>query len=112
MIESYSFGKFVIAGKEYKSNIKLFDKEVHEYKHLPEHKIAIDDLADLIAYNPKYIIIGTGAYGVIKISKEISDYIQKRGINLIVQKTGEACQTYNALLKEGKKVAALLHNTC
>ena len=66
----------------------------------------------LINNNPEYIVFGTGASGIMPVPSEIKEYIQKRGIKLIIQKTTDACQTYNALIKEGKKVAAFLHNTC
>lgn len=112
MIDSYQFRTFIIKGKEYNRNIKLFDKEVREYKYIPEHTLVLDDITDLINYNPLVIIIGTGAYGLMKLSKEISEYIERRRIRLVVQKTADACKTYNQSLKEGKKVAAFMHNTC
>lgn len=112
MIDNYTFGKFVIKGKEYDSNVVLLGKTVQKARHLPSHELKIDDFIPLIDYKPEYLIIGTGAYGAVKVPQEIVDFIGKKGIKLIIQKTGEACQTYNALLEEGKKVAVFLHNTC
>lgn len=112
MIDNYTFGKFVIKGKEYDSNVILLGKTVQAARHLPGHELKLDDFVSLVEYKPEYIIIGTGAYGVVKVPQEIVDFIEQKGIRLIIEKTGEACQTYNALLKEGKKVAAFLHNTC
>jgi len=112
MIDNYTFGKFVIKGKEYDSNVILLGKTVQAARHLPGHELKLDDFIPLVEYKPGYIIIGTGAYGVVKVPQEIVDFIEQKGIRLIIEKTGEACQTYNALLKEGKKVAAFLHNTC
>jgi len=70
------------------------------------------DILLLVEAKPEYIIIGTGANGVMPVPEDISNFIKEKGIKIIVEKTGEACQIYNALLKESKKVAAFLHNTC
>ena len=112
MIDSYKFGEFVIKGKKYESNVELIGEQAKEHRYLENHELALDDFTVLINAKPSYLIIGTGAYGVVKPPKEIIDFIEKQGIKVIVEKTGQACKTYNSLLKQGKKVAALLHNTC
>lgn len=112
MIGSYSFGKFVIDKKEYRSNVTLINDKAKEHRYLPNHELKLDDFLPLINAKPSYIIIGTGAYGVVKVPDEITEYIEKQGIKLIIEKTGAACKTYNQLVKEGKKVAAFLHDTC
>ena len=112
MIDSYKFGEFVVDGKEYKCNIELIGDKIKEHRYLPNHELKLDDFTELINAKPEYIIIGTGAYGVVKPPKEIIEFIEKQGIKVIIEKTGTACQTYNSLLKQGKKIAALLHDTC
>ena len=112
MIDNYRFGEFIVDGKTYKSNIILIGKTVKPARHLPGHELKLDDFIELIDSRPEYIIIGTGAYGAIKVPNEIIEYIEKNGIKTIIQETGQAYQTYNAMLKQGKKIAAFLHNTC
>lgn len=112
MIDRYEFGKFIVNKKEYKSNITITGEDAREHRHLEDHKIRLDDFARLLAYNPNYIVIGTGAYGVVKVPKEIIEYIEKRNIKVIVEKTEEACKKYNELLLKGNKVAGFFHNTC
>jgi hypothetical protein len=112
MIDSYKFGEFIIKGKTYKCNVELVGETVKEHRHLDNHELNLDDFTDLINAKPEIIIIGTGAYGVVKPPKEILEFIEKQGIKVIVEKTGTACKTYDSLLKQGKKVAALMHNTC
>lgn len=112
MIDNYKFGVFIIDKKEYKTNILLLDAEVKPAEYLHEHELKIDPFIEMVEFRPSYIIIGTGAYGVIKVPQEIIDYIEKRGIKLLIEKTGDACKEYNSLLKAGIKVAAFLHNTC
>ncbi len=112
MIEHYEFGKFTINGKIYESNVKLINGKLKTYKHLDNHDLTLGDLTDLINAKPSYLIIGTGAYGVIKVKQEIIDFVKKQKIRLIIAKTGNACKKYNELVKDNKKVAAFLHNTC
>ena len=112
MIDSYKFGEFIVDKKKFECNIELINDQVKEHRYLPEHKLTLDDFTALINAKPSVIIIGTGAYGVIKPPKEIIEFIKKQGIEVIIEKTRTACKTYNRILKEGKKVAALLHNTC
>lgn len=112
MIEHYEFGRFIVDGKLHQSNIVLLGNEVKEARYLPMHQLKLDDIIPLVNYKPEIIIIGTGSSGVMKVSKEITDYIDKKGIKLVVEKTGKACETYNTLLKEGRRVAAFLHDTC
>ena len=112
MIDNYKFGEFIIDGKTFKCNIELIGNKVKKHRYLNNHELNLDDFTSLINAKPDIIIIGTGAYGVVKPQKEIIEFIKKQKIEVIIQKTGAACKTYNRLLKEGKKVAALLHNTC
>ena len=112
MIDSYTFGRFVVDGNPYESNIILLGRDVKIARYLPNHELTLNDISPLIGFNPEYIIIGTGANGLMPVTKETEDFIKENGIKLIVEKTADACRTYNALISEKKKVAAFLHNTC
>lgn len=112
MIDHYEFGRFIVNGKEYKSNITIVEGEVKEHRYLPGHDLLLEDIKPLVDAKPEYLIIGTGAYGVIKVKKEIIDYVKAKGIELIIMPTKEACAEFNRLIKQNRKVAAFLHNTC
>ena len=112
MIEHYEFGKFIVNKKEFNSNIILINDVAKEARYLENHELKLEDIYPLVDSKPEVIIIGTGAYGAVKPSKSIIDFIESKGIKLIIERTEDACNTYNRLLKEGKKVAAFLHNTC
>ena len=112
MIDSYTFGTFVIDGKRFDSNVKIIQGKAVKCRYFENHIIELNDFFDLVDQKPEYIIIGTGAYGVVRVPDEIKEYIEKAGIKLIMEKTGDACKTYNDLIKNNKKVCALLHNTC
>jgi hypothetical protein len=75
------------------------------------HRLHIDDLKDIVANGPEVLIVGTGDAGVMTIPEETAEYLQGKGIELIVQRTGQACKTFNELSKSHKIIAAL-HLTC
>lgn len=112
MIEHYTFGKFIINGKTFNTNVKIINKVTNSCRHFDGHIITKDDFTDLIAAKPEIIIIGTGSSGVVNVPQDIIDLVESSGIKLIIKRTKEACEEYNKLIKQKKNVAAIMHNTC
>jgi len=56
-------------------------------------------------------VVGTGYSGMMNVPPETRKSVESEGIELIVQKTAEACQTFNHLI-ESRTVVAALHLTC
>jgi len=72
------------------------------------HKLGLVLRADV-----DVLVIGNGVYGKLKITQAARKVVRKAGIEeLIVEKTPDACATYNRLMREGKRVAFLAHGTC
>ncbi len=112
MIDSYEFGRIVVNGKQYDSDLIIFPDFIKEnWWRKSGHSVHIEDLKDAIDANPEVIIIGTGYYGRMKVSKETREYAKSRGIQLIVENTSKAAATYNRL-SQVKKAIAALHLTC
>ena len=112
MIDTYSFGRMVINGKTYTSDVILYpDKVDDSWWRKSGHLLQKEDLRDVIQYNPEILIVGTGAYGLMKILDEVKQFLEAEGIELISEETKEACKIYNEL-KERKKVVAAFHITC
>lgn len=113
MIEHYSFGQIIVNGKKYTSDLIIYpDKVFSNWWRKEGHKLHYEDIIDVIRYKPEILIIGTGAMGVMKVPRDLIDRIEKIGIKVIVKKTREACEEFNKLIKEGRKVVAALHLTC
>lgn len=109
MIQSYTFGRYLIDGKEYRYDIKIIDGKISTWRN---HHMKVEDILDLIDAKPEVIVIGTGASGVLQVSNEIIELINSKDIELIIGMTGKACEKYNLLEKKGRKVCAILHGTC
>lgn len=112
MIDSFTFGKFVVGGKRYDSNIALQNNRVKPFPYIENHDLRLEMVKDLLDTEPEIFVIGTSASGVLKVDEEIIEYCKNKNIKLIIEKSGEAIHTYNNLLKEGKNIAAVMHNTC
>lgn len=106
-IDSYSFGCFVIDNKIYRHDIKIINNEIRLWK---DHGLNMGDVSDILENKPEIVIIGTGEVGVVNVSEEIKNFIEKKA-KLIIAETGEACRLYNELSKK-QKVNAVLHSTC
>lgn len=111
MIEKYSFGSICINGKTYKNDVLIFDNEIKEWWRERGHDLQIKDLEWIIRKKPEILIIGTGSYGFLKVSKEIKDYLNSLKIETEIEKTKKACELYNES-KDKKRVAAAFHLTC
>ena len=112
LIESYRFGKIVIDGKAYQKDVIIFPEAVRPtWWRQQGHSLSIDDLKDVIAAQPKTLIVGLGAFGRMEMPTDTLVQLEAAGIEVVAKKTETACQIYNQRKDEGGVVAAL-HLTC
>lgn len=69
--------------------------------------LGIDDLEDLLGEEPEILLVGTG-WRAERAGRELTFALARRHIGLEVMDTPAACRTFNILVGEGRKVAALL----
>ncbi len=113
MISSYSFGRLTIAGKVYTRDVIVFPERVREgWWRREGHSLCLEDLKEVLDWKPEVLVIGTGAYGAMKVPKSLVRSIESLGIRLVAKPTREAIEEFNRLLKAGVKAAAALHLTC
>lgn len=60
---------------------------------------------------PEVVVFGTGAYGIVDVSQEVKDLLQKSGVRVVIEKTDKAVKEFNNLSKSEYVIAAL-HLTC
>ncbi len=111
MVEDYSFGRIVVHGKEYSADIIIYPDGAIQDSWWREdgHYLIDSDIAKLLAANPEIIIIGTGAYGVMKVDLSLFEKYPK--IEFHALPTAEAVKLFNRL-SGGNKVGACFHLTC
>lgn len=111
-IEHYSFGRIIINGKTFNSDVIIYPSRIDSSWWRKEgHRLSIKDLDDVIKAQPDILIVGTGAYGAMKVPKETISYLESKGIKVQVDLTKNAVEIFNKLQSE-RKVIAAFHLTC
>ncbi len=112
-VNEYSFGRIVIEGKVYKSDVIVGRDFLKDGWWRKEgHRVQIEDIDDIVNYRPEVVVFGTGAYGAVRVDREVVEKLKEMGVEVIIDKTEKAVKIYNKLLKEGKKVLLAAHLTC
>jgi hypothetical protein len=112
MIESYKFGEIIINGKRYSSDLIIFKDHIFDNWWRKEgHNLCIEDIKEIINKQPDILIIGTGYFGLMKVSSELIKYLESNNIEVIIKRTKDACDEYNAR-QQKKNVIAAFHLTC
>lgn len=113
MMENYSFGRIVIAGTAYTSDLKIINgKVISHWWRKAGHAVEQDDIVDILAAKPHVVIIGQGNPGMMRVTAELKDELGRLGIALIEEPTAKAVATFNRLFDAGKNIAAGFHLTC
>lgn len=111
-IDSYTFGRIVINGTAYTSDVLIYPGRVDAAWWRKEgHVLRLEDLAEALQARPDVLIIGTGAAGAMRVPRETVDRITDRGIEVKIERTAKAVEVYNGLQGAAAVVAAL-HLTC
>jgi len=112
-IESYRFGSILIDGKTYTSDVLIWPEGVDDsWWRRQGHNLCAEDLEGILDKRPDVLIIGTGAYGAMKVPQATVDFARQYCQEVHIAKTGEACQKFNELCRSNRRVAAALHLTC
>lgn len=111
MIDEFTIGSFRIAGKQYLGDIKIIAGKVRYWQNRHKQILRLQDIDQLLAKKPETVIIGTGCSGLLQIPEEVQRMLRLAHVHVIIQKTPEACKTYNKLAAEKKNVAAILQAT-
>ncbi|HLG58325.1 MAG TPA: MTH938/NDUFAF3 family protein [Vicinamibacterales bacterium] len=112
-ISGYRFGKVDIGGKTYTSDVIITPERVIDgWWRQQGHALAVADLDDVVAAKPDVLVIGTGYFGGMSVSRETRRYLEAQGIQVRDARTGEAAHDFNELQKEHGRVVAALHLTC
>jgi hypothetical protein len=113
-IEHYSFGKIVIDGQQYKSDVIIYPNRIDDrWWRAGGHNLIISDLPFVPKHLPKILVIGQGKYGFMKISQEFQNFIVENKMDCHMAKTSEAVEIYNNLWNAGERdMVAAFHLTC
>ena len=113
MIESYSFGSMTVTGQRHRNDLKIIENRiVGNWWRKEGHALYAQDIDDILYSTAEILVVGTGAYGSMRITEEAEKTIEAKGIKLVAAPTKEAVSVFNDLHFQGKKVAGAFHLTC
>lgn len=112
-IDSYQFGRIVIDGGQYNSDCLIVGDAVRaNWWRKQGHQLRAEDLQPVIGAKPTVLVVGCGAYGVMKVADDAKRLLEQSDIRLEALDTRKAITRFNELSQEGANVAAALHLTC
>ena len=102
-------GLIVIGDRQYAGNLGLLpDRLIENWPDRPLAELDMADLQKILDHAPEMVLAGTGWSNVLP-PRELVFALARRGIGLEVMDTPAACRTFNILVGEGRRPAALLY---
>jgi hypothetical protein len=114
MIDQYSTGSHMtVNGTKYNQDLKIIRGEVKgNWWRREGHRLAADDIQDILTAGPAILVIGTGYAGNMRVPGPVRQTIEDRRIKVIAERTADATETFNRLVEQGQDVAGAFHLTC
>ncbi len=92
----YEFGRIVINGQEYQHDLIILpDRIIHPWRRFEGHSLDPADMKDICSEKVNFLVIGTGAYGLMKVKGEVKKKALDLGLSLIIQPTFQAVESNN-----------------
>ncbi len=100
-------GTIMVGDQLLKNNFALTtDEVIGDWNASVIEDITEDDFESHIASKPELILLGTGPKPVFP-PRELVFSLARKGIGLEAMDTAAACRTFNILISEGRRVAAV-----
>ena len=114
MIDSYSFGHIVINKASYENDVIIFPDRVQaDWWRKEGHKLQLVDIhSALNEIRANTFVVGTGKFGILKVSVEVKEYLEAQNIKLYAEPTEKAVKMYNRLILTDDKILGAFHLTC
>ncbi len=112
-ITDYSFGAVKVAGRTHSRDLVVCGEQVLSPWELKEgHRLFLEDLSWTLALQPRVMIVGTGAFGRLHISKEVVKCIDEMRISLHGFKSRTAINDNNETIDQEEDIIACLCLSC
>ena len=112
-IGGYSFGSATVDGRLYRADfIILPGRILPNWRRQSGHLLETTDLPDALTAEADILVVGTGAYGRMKISDGLRSALAGNDISLEALLTEAALERFAELTEEGRRVAGAFHLTC
>lgn len=109
LIESYGEGGFTVSNVVHRGGVTVLPGETRPWPVTDVAALTLDDLSPILDATPavEILLVGSGPKMVF-LPPEVRKALRAKGIGVEVMDTGAACRTYNVLIAEDRRVAAVL----
>lgn len=112
ILENYIFGQVKISGVKYSRDLLICKNQIiKHWKRVSGHTINFIDIQDYLDPGIKSVIIGKGAWSLLKIDRELQSKLSNLNIELYSEKTKKAIARFNKS-KNKENIVAVFHLTC
>ena len=112
-IDDYRFGSIRVEGHTYASDVIISPDGVNDsWWRERGHEVCPADLEPIWEAKPEILIVGTGAYGEMRVVPETVEACRERGIEVAEGRTGDVVERFNNAAESGEPFAACFHLTC
>ena len=70
------------------------------------------DVEELLEHGSRTIVLSRGMLRMLHTCPETLSLLERQNVDVRVEETGAAAETYNALAARGDRVGGLFHSTC
>ncbi|MEA3461907.1 MAG: MTH938/NDUFAF3 family protein [Bacteroidota bacterium] len=117
VINDTDFGSIIVDGESYdhdiiislEGKVKKRKKKLSKSIYGSSHTISLPEIEYVYQEHAEGIIIGSGQYGVTRLSKEATEFISDKKCRVVLKSTPEALLEWNR--SEGNWIG-LFHITC
>lgn len=109
LIDGYGDGGFRVKGRRYSGAVLVTEHGIWPMKVTDDGHIHPEVAEVLAGHDPKpeILLMGMGERSILP-AKELREAMQFHGFSFDPMNSGAAARTYNVLIMEGRRVAALL----
>ena len=108
LIRAYRPGELRINDAVYRGTVIVSASSVLTLPEVRDmDELAVFDPAPILALEPELVLLGTGARQIFPAASFRAQFLRV-GIGFEAMDTGAACRTFNVLVAEQRRVAALL----
>lgn len=121
-MEFFQWGRYTIVGEEHTKtpegligagkDVRLLGHEATAWAERKGHKLTPEMVTGVYDRDIDVLVIGNGVNSMVEVPDEVREAVESHGLELIVERSQDACLTYNEMMREGRKAALLVHGTC
>lgn len=107
LVQSYGAGRLVVRDQAITEHMLLWPEGVKAMGHGELDTISPTEITNAIHPLPELLLVGTGP-SITPIPAALKRWLKQHQVACEPMDTGAACRTYNVLVAEDRRIAALL----